>query len=475
MRPATNTAEKRTNEDSGIALVTVISVTTILFLLVTTLIVLTTYRTMQSSTYVSRVQATQLADAGLNYYLYQLGLNYMYYATSPTPTPSFTNTQGSWTASAAYDPTTKIVVIRSVGTLANGVSRTILAKCSPPPPPMYAVGSGGNIDVGANTLIDGPMRSNGYVHIATGGTQGIITKLAQSGVSPNGDFSPLLNGVPDPKRFQGGAQYYPALSFDLMSANVSAMKGAAGLLLPSSRSDGKTDGQSGRPLALGYLITLANNQVGVRRVTAESRAYDSAAHIAMLGTLTTVVPASVQTTYAIPANGVIFVDSDNVWVSGTYTARVTICASRASSSDTTYGNITVNNSIICGVKTNPIVVCGIMAQNNVWLPDWYSTASMDSTLSIEAALLAQYGRIGDAYNGSTSFPLPTSNPNGGTHYPTHNLVLAGSALGCTGVGFQIAYFIKRIYGFDSRLITNPPPYWPHTDNQWIIVSSWWED
>jgi hypothetical protein len=215
--------------------------------------------------------------------------------------------------------------------------------------------------------------------------------------------------------------------------------------------------------------------VGVRRVTAESRTYNTAANIAKLGSLTTTVPPSVQSTYAIPANGVIFVDSDNVWVSGTYTARVTICASRASSSDKTYGNITVNNSIRCGVKTDPVVVCGIMAQNNVWLPDWYSTTVMDPTLTIEAALLAQYGAIGDAYNGSTTFPLPTSNPSGGTQYPTHDLALAGSALGCTGIGFQTAYFINRTYGFDSRLITNPPPYWPHTDNQWIVVSSWWED
>jgi hypothetical protein len=362
-----------------------------------------------------------------------------------------------------------VAVIRSVGTLANGVTRAILVKCSPPPPPMYAIGSGGNIDVGANTLIDGPMRSNGYVHITTGGTQGIINGLAQSGKTPNGDFTPMKSSVPDPTRFKGGAQYYPALNFDTMSANVSAMKGTAGLLLPSSRSDGKT------PSSLGYLITLANNQVGIRRVTAESRTYNNATNIAKLGTLTTIVPAGVQTTMAIPANGVIFVDSDNVWVSGTYTARVTICASRASSSDKTYGNITVNNSIKCGVKTNPMVVCGLMAQNNVWLPDWYSRTVMDPTLTIEAALLAQYGTIGDAYNGSTTFPLPTTNPSGGKQYPTHDLVLAGSALGCTGVGFQTAYFINRTYGFDPRLTTNPPPYWPHTDNQWIVVSSWWEE
>jgi hypothetical protein len=468
MRTGEVIAARRRRDDSGIAMITVIGVSTILFLLVSTLMVLTVYRTMQSSSYVARSQATELADAGLNYYLYQLGLNYTYYATAPNPTPSQTNAQGSWTASATYDPATKVVLIRSVGTVPGGVSRAIVAKCSPPPPPMYAIGSGGNIDVGANTIIDGPMRSNGYVHITTGGTQGIITGLAQSGKAPNGDFSPMKNGVPDPTRFKGGAQYYPALNFDTMSANVSAMKSVAGLLLPSSRSDGKT------PSSLGYLITLAGNQVGIRRVTAESRSYSPTSNIAKLGTLTTTVPTSVQTTYAIPANGVIFVDSDNVWVCGTYTARVTICASRSSSTDKTYGNITVSNSIRCGAKTSPTVVAGLMAQNNLWLPDWYSTSVMDPTLTIEAALLAQYGAIGDSYNGSTTFPLPTSNPSNGVQYPTHNLVLAGSALGCTGIGFQTQYFINRTYGFDERLKTNPPPYWPHTDNQWIVVSSWWE-
>ena len=458
----------RGRDDSGIAMLTVVSIATILFLLLTTLIILTNYRTVQSSSYVSRVQATQLADGGLNYYLYRLGLDYTYYAETPTPTPVATSTQGSWTASATYDATAKLVVIRSIGTAVSGVSRTVIAQCSPPPPPMYAIGSGGNITVGANTIIDGPMRSNGYVHITTGGTQGIITGLAQSGTSPSGDFSPLKNGVPDPTRFQGGAQYYPPLSFDTMSTDVAVMRSDAGLLLQSSRSDGKT------PSALGYLITLANNQIGIRRVTAESRSYSNSTNIAKLGSLTTTAPPSVTTTVPIPSNGIIYVVSDNVWVSGTYTSRVTICASRASSSDSTYGNITVCNSVRCGVKTNPLIVCGLMAQNNIWLPDWYSTNVMDQTLTIEAAILAQYGTIGDAYNGSTTFPLPTSNPNGRTQYPTHNLSLAGSALGCTGIGFQTAYFINRTYGFDDRLKTNPPPDWPRGDHQWIVVSSWWQ-
>lgn len=465
MRHRTSTTSARARGDSGIAMVTVVGISTILFLLVTTLMVLTSYRTMQTSSSVSRIQATHLADAGLNYYLYRLSLDYTYYAGSPAPVPGETNAQGSWAASATYDPTTKLVVIRSVGTLPNGVSRTVLARCSPPPPPMYAIGAGGNIDVGPNTTIEGPMRSNGYIHVDSDyNSHGIVTGLARSGgKAPNGDFTPLKSGVPDPAYFQGGAQYSPQLSFDQMSTDVGAMKGAAGLLLPSSRADGKT------PSALGYLITLANNQVIVERVTAESRAYKKAKDIANLGELTTTVPSGVQSVYAIPANGVIFVDSDNVWVSGTYAARVTICASRDSASDKTYGNITVSNSVRCSDRTNPLVVCGLMAQNNVWLPDWYSTKWMDQTLTVEAALLAQFGRIGDARNGSTTFPLPSN--NSGT-YPTHDLDLAGSALGCTGVGFRADYFINRTYGFDERLKTSPPPYWPHGDKQWIVVATW---
>jgi len=332
---------------------------------------------------------------------------------------------------------------------------------------MYAVGSGGNIDVGANTTIDGPLRSNGYVHISTGGTAGIITGLAQSGASaPNGDFTPKVSGVPDPNRFRGGASYYPPISFDQMSSDVAKMKASAGILLPSSRSDGRT------PSALGYEITLLNNQVVVKRVLAEARTYSTLAQRNALGSLTTTIPPSVTATMAIPANGVIYVEDDNVWVRGTYTARVTICAARASSSDSTYGNITVANSVLCGDKSTASTVAGLMAQNNVYLPDWYSRTVMDPTLRIEAALLAQYGQIGDRGT-QGSFPLPDPRPD--NTYPYHNLELAGSALGCTGVGFKTTYFITRDYGFDERLKTNPPPYWPRGDNAWILVTSWLEN
>jgi hypothetical protein len=461
-------------DDSGVALATVVFVSVIVFILLSTMLVLMNYRSVQSTHYSSRSKALELADAGLNFYLYKLSLDYTYYATVPTPTPTLTNADGSWAASASYSPTTQLVTIRSVGTLTNGTKRSVIAKCSPPPPPMYAVGSGGNIDVGANTTINGPMRSNGYVHITTGGSAGIITGLAQSGVSPGGDFSPTSGGKPDPTRFKGGASYYPALSFDLMTTGITNMASAAGISLPSSRSDGKT------PSALGYLITISGNYVGVRRVMTYQTAANSTATINSLGAITTSVPPSVTTTYAIPGTGVIYVAADNVYVQGTYTARVTIVATRASSSDTTYGNIIVVNSVKCGDTNNPTTVCGLIGQNNVYLPDWTSRSLMDATLTVQAALLAQFGGVNDS-----NMPSGLSN-KGGTqstysykgvyaYYPYHDLYLAGSVLGKTGIGFDSTYFVNRYYGFDPRLSTNPPPYWPHGDNQWILVSSYLEN
>jgi hypothetical protein len=136
-----------------------------------------------------------------------------------------------------------------------------------------------------------------------------------------------------------------------------------------------------------------------------------------------------------------------------------------------------------------------MAQNNIWLPDWYSRTNMDPTLEIQAALLAQYGTIGDNipsglsgnnvfYNSTTqtsAHDITTTVLNGDTSgivsskYPYHDLDLAGSALGCTGVGFSVDYFITRSYGFDDRLKTSPPPYWPSGDSKWVLVSSWLEN
>jgi hypothetical protein len=445
----------RIRDDSGVALVTVVGIATILFLLVTTLLVLTTYRTMQSSRYVSRMQATHLADAGLNFYLYRLGIDYTYYDTTPTPVPSATTAQGSWSASASVSTTTQLVTIRSVGTATDGTRRTVVAQCSAPGYASYVMLSNGSITVGSSTIIYGPVRSNGSITINTGGTYGWITGFATA----YGTLSPLSGSTPNPSYFKGGGlagnsqgTQVKQVDFASVTQDIASMKLAAGLSLPSSRSDGKTTS------ALGYSLTFSNNQVRVARVLSECTTSTAA-----LGRLN--VDASTAATYAIPANGVIYVNADNVWVQGTYTSRVTVCATGASTSDTTYGNIRIADSVLCGCASNPRITCGLLAQNNVYLPGWYQQPTiMDKTLTVQAAILAENGAF-------------TNDPNDSKNYGqtwTHDLSVSGSMASYGVPGFDTAHWGTRTYQFDSRLATDPPPYWPKTDDL-ILVSSWLEN
>jgi hypothetical protein len=89
---------------------------------------------------------------------------------------------------------------------------------------------------------------------------------------------------------------------------------------------------------------------------------------------------------------------------------------------------------------------------------------MDATLTIQAAILAENGAF-------------TNDPNDSNNYSqtwTHNLSVSGSMASYQTPGFDATHWGNRIYNFDSRLATNPPPYWPKT-NDLIVVSSWLEN
>jgi hypothetical protein len=371
-----------------------------------------------------------------------------------------------------------MVLITSTAKLPNGSTRMVRAKCAPPHFADYAIASTVDVLVGPETVIDGPVRTNGKISWSSGGTKSWIMGKAQSPVGYYKYNGSSYSASTDATHFKGGTVPKASagtLNFDKVSTDIDAMKAKAGLLLQESATvDNLT------PSAIGYQIVLTNNQVVVKRVLAEGRSTTSTVN---LGRLTVDPRTTTQATYAIPANGVIFVENDNVWVSGTYTSRVTICASRISSTDTkNSGCITVADSVLCGNKTNASVTCGLLAQNSIWLPSWYSRTDngktppgvMSPTLTIESAMLAQNGSIGDNYNSSSAPPLPQ---------PYHDLSISGASVGKGGIGFtsptnvgtstQTYGFRTRDYGFDPRLKTSPPPSWPKTGDS-VVVASWVE-
>lgn len=209
--------------------------------------------------------------------------------------------------------------------------------------------------------------------------------------------------------------------------------------------------------------------------------------------------ASDQTDYqlgvALPANGVIFVPEDT-WVDGTInSARVTIVAA-ADPIATGQANIYVNNDLKY-TNTDGQDSIGLIAQNNI-LTGFFSK----DDLTIDAALIAQKGRVGRPFYGSSfigtgqasNFQLSPSGstlPNGGAGETScrdfrkrTNLTLLGSMatnqrygfawtgtnlFNCGGGLYNNSGYCNRTLNFDSNLVYSPPPSFP-TSGEYSIIS-----
>lgn len=146
-------------------------------------------------------------------------------------------------------------------------------------------------------------------------------------------------------------------------------------------------------------------------------------------------------THTIPNNGVIFVE-DNVWIEGTINnARVTIVA--ANLNNGTPANIYMGNNNLVYTNFDGKDIIGLIAQQNLSV-----ILNSQTNLTIDAALLAQSGRVGrDYYAGNYK----------------DSITVNGSI--ATNLRYGFAYtdgtgYDTRILNFDNNLLYFPPPYFP---------------
>ena len=166
--------------------------------------------------------------------------------------------------------------------------------------------------------------------------------------------------------------------------------------------------------------------------------------------------------WPIPANGIIFVD-DHVWVNGTISnARMVIVAGIIGSTDPTkYGNIIVNDDLMYTNHDGTDVI-GLIAQGNV------NVGMMsDNSLEINAALVAENGRVGRFYyNANCKF-------NNVDYSRRSSLTLNGMI--ATNVRYGFAYSDNTGYGirninYNSDLLYSPPPSFPQATTQYELMS-----
>jgi len=404
-------------DDRGDALFMVSVMGAVMFLLVTSLIAVAVWQQNTASTRTRTAQATNIADAGINAYLYQLRQNNLYYQGHADTGWVSMGTDGSYRVWATAPTPSNPLTLRSTGNSHNA-SMTVVATVGFPTFADYMFLTNCDINIGSAALITGQVRSNGDVNNA-----GEVTGLVQAAgtVSGSGTFD------------QGKLSNQPAIDFNKVlvdMANIKTVATGSGTAYPNLGSSYS-----------GYAVTLNGAQATIAKVTGVN---------STTGNLTT----TGATTVNIPSTGVFYF-ADTVYVQGTYSAAVSIV-----SNETIY---TVGNFL--PVNPGGTYTAGLIAQNDILTPtDW---SSLPTDLTLYAALLAQSGTC-----------EATMAQNRTKNSLTIHGALAYNTTGGysqSGWGGVTRGFVDREYDYDMRFQFDPPPMFPDTGSTGALkVNSWVE-
>lgn len=482
----------------GQVLTQVLVFSSIAVLLLTALIgwAATTIRVARESFY--REQAIQIAEAGVDYYRWHLAHAPQDFkdgtATSGPYVHDFYDKDGIKLGTYSLDIVAPIVGSTLVTIRSTGVTdayphlkRKIETKLAIPSLAKYAVAGNSELRFGQGTEVFGPIHSNGGVrfdglahNIVTsavasyddpdhsGGVEfGVHTHVGPNNTNDNSFRPQEAPPPPAPNRsdvFLAGRQFpVPALDFAGLTANLAQIKSDA-------QSAGRYFGSSG---ALGYRVLLKTDDTfdlfRVNSLTAPPNRCTDVQSQSGWGTWSINSANGSETligNYAIPANGLLFIE-DSVWVEGQInTARVTIASGKFPDNPTTRTSITVNNNLLYTNYDGQDVVA-LIAQNNFNV----GMISAD-VLRIDAALIAQNGRAGRYY-----YQDAGNSQNRCAPYDTRStLTLYGTIITNQRYGFAYSdgtgYQIRNIL-YDANLLYAPPPSFPLTSDQYSTIS--WQE
>lgn len=442
---------------------------------------------------VYREQALQIAEAGIDYYRWHL-------AHAPTDyrdgtliagpyVHDFLDKDGVKIGTFTLDITPPpvgftIVTIKSTGRVDVDptVYRSILVQLAIPSLAKYAVAANDNMRFGQGTEVFGPIHTNGGIRF-DGIAHNIITSArsdyddldhaganefgvhthvtAPPGAGINDAFRPLEAPPTNPVQnrvdvFEIGRTFpVPALDFTGLTTNLAQIK-----------ADAQASGQYfASSAAQGYRVVFrVDDTFDLYRVNQLTNPPGGCASgQSGWGTWSIGTGGGAQTflaNYAIPANGLIFIE-DNVWVEGQInTARATLAAGRFPDNPNTRPSITINNNLLYTNYDGQDVI-SLISQGNINT----GLSSLD-TLRIDGALVAQNGRVGRHYYSS----------NCGVGHVRTTLTLYGML--ATNLRYGFAYtdgtgYQTRNIIYDANLLYGPPPSFPLTSDQYSIIS--WDE
>jgi hypothetical protein len=334
----------------------------------------------------NREMAFQIADAGVDYYRWHLAHDKNdYYDGNGTSTPGpyihnyydkDGNEIGKYSLSITPPPVgSSVVAIESTGWLNSQPEsrRTIKIRVAFPSLTDYAFLTNSDVWIGDDEVMHGRFHSNGGIRF-DGTADAPITSAV-----PSYYCQPIHGGgcnkTAKPGIWGGGGptEYWnfpvPAKDFTEITASLAKMKTAAeadGVYLSSSGEQG-----------LAITFTSDGNFAVRKVITTDCYKSKDIGDDQWVVRCTDAATYGPTTTYAIPANGFIYVD-DMVWVDGVVNGKATIGVANGKSI-IIGGNITY-------LEKDGAHVLGLIAEQDILL-----AKNAPDDLEINAALIAQNG------------------------------------------------------------------------------------
>ncbi|MDB5164551.1 MAG: hypothetical protein JWL89_177 [Candidatus Saccharibacteria bacterium] len=380
-------------------------------------------------------QAFNVAEAGVNYYLWHLNHNNTDYKdgkTTPT-TPdaalgygpyvhTYIDSDGVnegtytlWIKPASTGST--VVTVRSIGQTPDGIKKTVEAQIGSPSFASYGVVSDGALWFGNTEEANGPVHSNQGIRMDGANTSTVsssnTTYVPPNGLGDNGTnshtgvwCSTTITAPVNCNTRSKSDWLYPVAAVDFnqvtsslctikkvaFAANAStaslATQANACTQVPTTRTSSYLPQRSTTySLSRGYMIQLNTN--GTYDLSYVNGETDTATPYTAALSL-----QSVATGIAIPSSGVIFAE-DNVWVRSnpTYHGRVTVAAGKlASTTPSKYANIVIADQLLYSTKNGTDAI-GLVAQDSVVVAPYAPPATGPFTFEVDAAVLAQSGDV----------------------------------------------------------------------------------
>lgn len=448
----------------------------------------------------AKEKALQIAEAGINYYRWHLAHDEDDYANGCNdiiPTPSwcsvatndcaYPNACGPYEIDYPPPPADKIgvyqleitpppnnstaVKIKSKGWV-DGYSnqfRIIEVTFAQPSLTQYAIIGDSNLEFTSGTTITGPLHANGGILFDGSAANNLVTS-SQRTFSHGGSekFAIYTTADEDPTApydtitnnalaYQRTDLFKAGRTFPVTTVDFNTIKGDLSTLRTEAENNGEVLSKSNKE---GYHIQFNGSQFQyqiVKTLASSCNEVESHDIDQYHGS---------PTTTNIPNNSVIFV-KDNVWIDGTIdNIRVTVVAAKEDNHDnfTGEGNIYIKDDINY-TDHNGLDAIGLIAAEDITL-----TLASDTDLEIDAAMIAQSGRIGRAvYNNITVCPTSVRN----------SITIYGSLITKDQYSFQAINDDSDQEGYqtitltyDNNLTYGPPPFFPAA-SQYTFIS--WEE